>query len=124
MAAEREAFDEAYTALYARGIHYPLPAVFSAFDIVSETARMQLTLAVPQELQAIQPKFLRQGVIRRALAADEIWQTIAPLLDIWRREPDLEWADIFLFLLARDRPAVLADPWAARKLVAEMEKWL
>lgn len=122
--AERQAFDDAYTALYVRGIHYPLPVVFPAFDIVSETARMQLALEMPQELQAIQQKFLREGVTRRALAADEIWQMITPLLDIWRREPDLEWADIFLFLLARDRPAVLVDPWAARKLVTEMEAWL
>ncbi|MCP5138852.1 MAG: hypothetical protein H6979_03220 [Chromatiales bacterium] len=122
--AERQAFDDAYTALYARGIHYPLPAVFPAFDIVSETARMQLALEMPQELQAIQQKFLREGITRRALAADEIWQMIAPMLDIWRREPDLEWADTFLFLLARDRPAVLVDPWVARELVTEMEAWL
>ncbi|MCB1597121.1 MAG: hypothetical protein KDI87_05365, partial [Gammaproteobacteria bacterium] len=66
----------------------------------------------------------REGITRRALAADEIWQMIAPMLDIWRREPDLEWADTFLFLLARDRPAVLVDPWVARELVTEMEAWL
>ena len=85
---------------------------------------MQLALDMPQELQVIQQKFLREGVTQRALAVDEIWQVITPMLDLWRREPDLEWTDIFLFLLARDRPAVLVDPWAARKLVTEMEAWL
>jgi hypothetical protein len=49
---------------------------------------------------------------------------ITPLLDISRREPELGWADIFLLLLVRDRPALLVDPWAARKLVTEMELWL
>lgn len=122
--AERGAFDDAYTALYARGIHYPLPEVFPAFDIVGETARMQLALDMPEELQAIQQKFLREGITRRALAADEIWPMITPLLDISRREPELGWADIFLLLLVRDRPALLVDPWAARKLVTEMEMWL
>jgi hypothetical protein len=122
--AEREAFDDAYTALYARGIHYPLPAVFPADDVVSETARMQLALEMPEELQAIQQKFLCERITRRALAADEIWPMITPLLDISRREPELGWADIFLLLLVRDRPALLVDPWAARKLVTEMELWL
>lgn len=122
--AEREAFDDAFAALDARGIRYPMPAVFSAYDIVSETARMQLALDMPHELQMIQQKFLRDGVTRRALAVGETWQMIAPLLDIWRREPEFEWADICLFLLARDRPAVLVDPWAASQLVAEMEAML
>lgn len=122
--AQRAAFDEAYGKLVAARIPYPMPALLCAEEFPGETARMQLALELPQWLEEAQRGFVASGTLRRALRREELAAFLPGVVEVWRQAPDLEHDQMLYYLLARDRPALLTDPWAARRFAREMDAYL
>jgi hypothetical protein len=122
--AERAGFDAAAAALQRAGVDYPLPAVLPAFEVPTETARMQLALDLPRVLAECSQGLAEAGVLRRALGPEEVREFLPGVVGIRRIDWDVEEAAAVHYLVARDRPALLAEPWTRSAFLGEFEAWL
>lgn len=121
---EREAFGQAYLAIISSGIPYPLQSVLSAFELPGETARMQLAPEILEYVDQAQRELAREGVLRRELRPEELRGLFSGVIEMWRREPEFDHGQVLLYLIARQAPALLTNPWALQDFVRETDECL
>jgi hypothetical protein len=121
---QRADFDAAWNALAGARVPYPLPGRLDAWDLAAETARMQLALELPGLLHEAQRELCDAGVLRRELRPEELREFIPGVVQVRRIEWDIDEATLLRYLVARDRPALLGQPWARGAFIAEFEEYL
>jgi hypothetical protein len=135
-----EAFDQAWGALAAQGLRYPLPPYIWSWKLRDPVERLQMASDFLTDAAGVQPPLVRARVLRRPLDGAELRQLFPAYVNLLAQVGEGFLVDLgedpspaellFLAALHATRPALLLDTalgWAAaaevrREIAAEAEQ--